>query len=121
MRSIGSYKFVVPPTTEYSKVRTHLRPVGTQYRAARGARGVATPLFEEESRGTPSQGVPLGNFFLTADAVLLCAAKKNGVGTTRLAGFCQLNFGACATAESKKAPLAGTAKKKAPAAGLGGK
>ena len=29
------------------------------------------------------------NFFLTVDAVLLCAAKKNGVESTRLAGLCQ--------------------------------
>ena len=41
----------------------------------------AAPLFGKESRGNPFQGFPLGNFFLTADAVLLCAAKKNGVGT----------------------------------------
>ena len=41
----------------------------------------AAPLFGKESRGNLFQGFPLGNFFLTADAVLLCAAKKNGVGT----------------------------------------
>ena len=62
------------------------------YRAAWGARGVATPLFEEESRGTPFQGVPLGNFFLTADAVLLCAAKKNSDSRWRL---CRLTDMGC--------------------------
>ena len=51
------------------------------YRAAWGARGAAAPLFPKESRENPFEGFSLGNFFLTADAVLLCAAKKNGVGT----------------------------------------
>ena len=32
----------------------------------RGARGTAVPLFREASRGTPSKGVPLGNFFAEA-------------------------------------------------------
>ena len=50
------------------------------YRAAWGARGAAAPLFPKESRENPFEGFSLGNFFLTADAVLLCAAKKNGVG-----------------------------------------
>mgnify|MGYP004601654703 CR=1 FL=1 len=50
------------------------------YRAAWGARGAAAPLFPKESKENPFEGFSLGNFFLTADAVLLCAAKKNGVG-----------------------------------------
>ena len=81
LHRVGSTKFVVPPTIERSKVRRHARFVTCSYRAARGARGVEPLCFRKESRGNPSQGFPLGNFFLTADAVLLCAAKKNGVGT----------------------------------------
>ena len=70
----------------YPRLQSVQKYVGTPnrynrpYRAARGARGAAAPLFRKESRGNPFEGFPLGNFFLTADAVLLCAAKKNGVG-----------------------------------------
>ena len=78
----------------------------------RDLKRAAALLFPKESRGNPFEGFPLGNFFLTADAVLLCAAKKNGVGTTRLAGSCQLSSGACRHGRQKqKVPLAGTAEK----------
>ena len=63
------------------------------------------PSVSEGVQRKPFQGFPLGNFFLTADAVLLCAAKKNGVGTTRLEGFCQFISGACATDGSQKSLL----------------
>ena len=58
-------------------------PIGKamQIRNSRDLKRAAAFLFPKESRGNHSQGFPLGNFFLTADAVLLCAAKKNGVGT----------------------------------------
>ena len=69
----------------------------------------------------------LGNFFLTVDAVLLCAAKKNsdsrwrlcrltdmgcraGVGTTRLAGFCQFSPDPWVTHSSKKPHIVGSGK-----------
>ena len=45
----------------------------------RGARGTAVPFVSGRVQRNPLEGVPLGNFFLTVDAVLLCAAKKNGV------------------------------------------
>ena len=79
---------------------------------SRDLKRAAALLFPKESREKPFEGFSLGNFFLTADAVLLCAAKKNGVGTTRLAGFCQLSSGACRHGRQKqKVPLAGTAGK----------
>ena len=56
LRQVGSSKFVVPPTIERSKVRNNARLEKSLYRAARGARGTAVPLFREESRGTPSKG-----------------------------------------------------------------
>ena len=80
------------------------------YRAAWGARGAAAPLFPKESRENPFEGFSLGNFFLTADAVLLCAAKKNGVGTTRLAGFCQFSPDPWVTHSSKKPHTVGSGK-----------
>ena len=39
------------------------------------------PFVSERVQRKPFEGFSLVNFFLTADAVLLCAAKKNGVGT----------------------------------------
>ena len=66
LRRVGSHKFVVPPTTERSKVRSTPNRYNRLYRAARGARGAAAPLFRKESRGNPSQGFPLGNFFAAA-------------------------------------------------------
>ena len=81
LRRVGSCKFVVLPTTQYSKVREHARFVTLSVPGSSGCQRGRAPLFGKESRGNPFQGFPLGNFFLTADAVLLCAAKKNGVGT----------------------------------------
>ena len=97
------------------------------YRAAWGARGAAAPLFPKESKENPFEGFSLGDFFLTADAVLLCAAKKNsdsrwrlcrltdmgcraGVGTTRLAGFCQFSPDPWVTHNSKKPHTVGSGK-----------
>ena len=62
------------------------------YRAAWGAREAAAPLFPKESRENPFEGFSLGNFFLTADAVLLCAAKKNSDSRWRL---CRLTDMGC--------------------------
>ena len=62
------------------------------YRAAWGARGAAAPLFPKESRENSFEGFSLGNFFLTADAVLLCAAKKNSDSRWRL---CRLTDMGC--------------------------
>ena len=65
LRQVGSYKFVVPPTIEYSKVRSTLNWYNHPYRAARGARGAAAPLFRKKSRGNPFEGFPL-DFFAAA-------------------------------------------------------
>ena len=51
--------------------------------------GLAAPLFQEESRGTPSKGFLWATSSRRLDTALLCAAKKNGVESTRLAGLCQ--------------------------------
>ena len=55
----------------YPRLQSVQKYVGTPnrynrpYRAARGARGAAAPLFRKESRGN-LQGFPLGNFFAAA-------------------------------------------------------
>ena len=66
LRRVGSYKFVVPPTIEYSKVRSTLNWYNHPYRAAPGCQRGRAPLFPKESRGNHSQGFPLGNFFAAA-------------------------------------------------------
>ena len=131
LRRVGSCKFVVLPTTQYSKVREHARFVTLSVPGSSGCQRGRAPLFGKESRGNPFQGFPLGNFFLTADAVLLCAAKKNsdsrwrlcrltdmgcraGVGTTRLAGFCQFSPDPWVTHSSKKPHTVGSGKQKTP-------
>ena len=80
LRRVGSAKFVVPPTIERSKVREHAQLVQPSVPGSPGCQRGRAPLFPKESRENPFEGFSLGNFFLTADAVLLCAAKKNGVG-----------------------------------------
>ena len=105
MRRVGSHKFVVPPITEHSKVRRHAQLVQPSVPGSPGCQRGRCPSVSERVQRKPFQGFSLGNFFLTADAVLLCAAKKNGVGTTRLAGFCQFKMALAPRREVKNAPL----------------
>ena len=127
LRRVGSCKFVVLPTTQYSKVREHARFVTLSVPGSSGCQRGRRPSVWEGVQRKPFQGFPLGNFFLTADAVLLCAAKKNsdsrwrlcrltdmgcraGVGTTRLAGFCQFSPDPWVTHSSKKPHTVGSGK-----------
>ena len=80
LRRVGSHKFVVPPTIERSKVREHAQLVQPSVPGSLGCQRGRCPSVSERVQRKPFQGFSLGNFFLTADAVLLCAAKKNGVG-----------------------------------------
>ena len=114
LRRVGSCKFVVLPTTQYSKVREHARFVTLSVPGISGCQRGRRPSVWEGVQRKPFQGFPLGNFFLTADAVLLCAAKKNGVGTTRLAGFCQFSPDPWVTHSSKKPHTVGSGKQKTP-------
>ena len=92
LRRVGSYKFVVPPTIERSKVREHAQLVQPSVPGSLGCQRGRCPLFPKESRENPFEGFSLGNFFLTADAVLLCAAKKNSDSRWRL---CRLTDMGC--------------------------
>ena len=69
-------------------------PIGKamQIRNSRDLKRAAALLFPKESRENPFEGFSLGNFFLTADAVLLCAAKKNSDSRWRL---CRLTDMGC--------------------------
>ena len=107
LRRVGSCKFVVLPTTQYSKVREHARFVTLSVPGSSGCQRGRAPLFGKESRGNPFQGFPLGNFFLTADAVLLCAAKKNSDSRWRL---CRLTDMGCRAGVGKWTSWQGSAR-----------
>ena len=66
LRRVGSCKFVVLPTTQYSKVREHARFVTLSVPGSSGCQRGRAPQFPKESRGNHSQGFPLGNFFAAA-------------------------------------------------------
>ena len=66
LRQVGSYKFVVPPTRERSKVRNNARQESTQYRAAPGCQRDRGPSVSGSVQRNLFQGVPLGNFFAEA-------------------------------------------------------
>ena len=50
LRRVGSYKFVVPPTIEYSKVRSTLNWYNHPYRAARVPEGPRPSVSEGVQR-----------------------------------------------------------------------
>ena len=79
LRRVGSAKFVVPPTIEYSKVRSTLNWYNRLYRAARGARGAAPLCFRRSPEGTIPKGFLWAISSRRLDTALLCAAKKRGV------------------------------------------
>ena len=66
LRQVGSYKFVVPPTRERSKVRNNARLGKSLYRAAPGCQRDRGPSVSGRVQRNPFQGVPLGNFFAEA-------------------------------------------------------
>ncbi len=66
LRRVGSYKFVVLPTIERSKVRNIARLGKSLYRAAPGCQRDRGPSVSGSVQRNPFQGVPLGNFFAEA-------------------------------------------------------
>ena len=66
LRQVGSYKFVVPPTSSRSKVRNIARLGKSLYRAAPGCQRDRGPSVSGGVQRNPFQGVPLGNFFAEA-------------------------------------------------------
>ena len=90
-------------------------------RQPQGARGTAVPLFQEESRGTPSKGFLWATSSRRLDTALLFADKKRGVETIRLAGHCQSTPAPRTTGPAKKPPAAGRQQKKPPYAPPGAK
>ena len=61
LRRVGSYKFVVPPTIEYSKVRSTLNWYNHPYRAARVPEG-PRPSVSEGVQRKPFRRVSFGQF-----------------------------------------------------------
>ena len=60
MRQVGSYKFVVPPTRERSKVRNNARPGKSLYRAATGCQRDRGPSVSGGVQRNPFQGGSFG-------------------------------------------------------------
>ena len=92
LRRVGSAKFVVPPTIERSKVREYAQLVQPSVPGSLGCQRGRCPSVSERVQRKPFEGFSLVNFFLTADAVLLCAAKKNSDSRWRL---CRLTDMGC--------------------------
>ena len=66
LRRVGSHKFVVPPTTERSKVRRHAQPVQPSVPGSPGCQRGRCPSVSEGVQRKPLKGFPLGNFFAAA-------------------------------------------------------
>ena len=60
LRQVGSYKFVVPPTRERSKVRNNARPGKSLYRAATGCQRDRGPSVSGGVQRNPFQGGSFG-------------------------------------------------------------
>ena len=117
LRRVWSARFVVPPTSNHSKVRNNARQESTQYRAAPGCQRGSQPLC---FRRSPEEPLPRGSFgqLLRGGSTPRFFSQIRSVGSkpTRLAGHCQLKLAPAATLGSKKASLR-TRQQKAPAAG----
>ena len=80
LRRVWSAKFVVPPTTERSKVRRHAQPVQPSVPGSSGVPEGPLPLcFGRSPEETLSKGFLWATSSPRLDTALLCAAKKRGV------------------------------------------
>ena len=117
LRQVGSSKSVVPPTIERLKVRNNAQLGKSLYRAAPGCQRDRGPSVSGGVQRNPFQGVPLGNFFLTVDAVLLCAAKKNGVETYQAGRVLPVKTGTCRHGRQQKLTVPPSQRQTPPAGG----
>ena len=99
LRRVGSCKFVVLPTTQYSKVREHARFVTLSVPGSSGCQRGRAPQFPKESRGNPFKGFLWAISSRRLDTALLCAAKKRGVELNQLEDLCQSKLALAATAK----------------------
>ena len=81
LRRVGSYKFVVPPTIEYSKVRSTLNWYNHPYRAARVPEG-PRPSVSEGVQRKPFRRVSFGQF-LRGGSTPRFFAQLRSVGSKR--------------------------------------
>jgi len=130
LRRVWSARFVVPPTIERSKVRNNARLGKSLYRAAPGCQRDRGPSVSGRVQRNPFQGVPLGNFFLTVDAVLLWATssrrldtallfadKKRGVETYQAGRALPVETGACRHGRQQKLTAPPSQRQTPPAGG----
>ena len=90
LRRVGSSKFVVPLTSNHSKIRRHTRQEQSQYRAAPGCQRDRGPFCFGKR---PEEPLPRGSFgqLLRGGSTPRFFAQLRSVGSkpTRLAGCCQ--------------------------------
>ena len=105
LRRVGSYKFVVPPTREHSKVRNIARLRKSLYRAAPGCQRDRGPFCFGKR---PEEPLPRGSFgqLLRGGSTPRFFSQIRSVGSkpTRLAGHCQSAPGPRTTGPAQKAP-----------------
>ena len=115
LRRVGSSKFVVPPTSNHSKVRNNARQENTQYRAAPGCQRGSQPLC---FRRSPEKPLPRGSFgqLLRGGSTPRFFSQIRSVGSkpTRLAGYCQSTPGPWTTGPAQKSPSLPAGSKKSP-------
>ena len=106
LRQVGSARFVVPLTSNHSKVRRHTRQEQSQYRAAPGCQRDRGPFCFGKS---PEEPLPRGSFgqLLRGGSTPRFFSQIRSVGSkpTRLAVCCQFISGPWTTGPVKK-PLA---------------
>ena len=103
LRQVGSARFVVPLTSNHSKLRRHARQEQSQYRATPGCQRDRGPFCFGKS---PEEPLPRGSFgqLLRGGSTPRFFSQIRSVGSkpTRLAGHCQLKLAPAATDGSKK-------------------
>ena len=118
LRQVGSSKFVVPPTSNHSKVRNNARLGKSLYRAAPGSLRGSQPLCFGKS---PEEPLPRGSFgqLLRGGSTPRFFSQIRSVGSkpTRLAGYCQSTPGACRHGRQQKLTVPPSQRQTPPAGG----
>ncbi len=118
LRQVGSYKFVVPPTSSRSKVRNIARLGKSLYRAAPGCQRDRGPSVSGRVQRNP---LPRGFLWATSsrrlDTALLCADKKRGVETYQAGRVLPVKPWRLPPRSAVKKPRCRTRQQKASAAG----
>ena len=118
LRRVGSYKFVVPPTSNHSKVRNNARQESTQYRAAPGCQRDRGPFCFGKS---PEEPLPRGSFgqLLRGGSTPRFFSQIRSVGSKKdqLAATASNHTGACRHGRQQKLTVPPSQRQTPPAGG----